>query len=400
MNYLRSVALLALLVLAGCSATVVETPFEEAARPAGPVSDAQVAAGADRFPIAVDGRWGYIDGSGTVVIEPQFEEAHAFAEGLARVAVAGRYGYIDPTGVLAVDPRFLRAFDFSLGRARVVLPAAEVDARSRDALPEARRLEAFIDTGGTVVVPAVLAEARDFGGEQDAARAPVVRTRIRNYVPLGLDLLSFLSLRLQDAGAWEIIGPDGQAAARLENANVVLGLSEGRLPFATDVGGWPFGGERWGYLGADGSVRIEPQFLAAFGFSEGRAAVVVDDRFGYIDTTGVLVIPPQFEQAGAFASERAPVRRDGRWGFVDRDGRLVVAPHYDLAFAFSDGLALVARDGRFGFVAPDGAEAISLQFDYARSFRNGLAYVRAASQEGYIDASGTFVWTQPASSSR
>src|SRR6056297_737832 len=330
MNYLRSVALLALLVLAGCSATVVETPFEETARPASPVSDAQVAAGADRFPIAVDGRWGYIDGSGTVVIEPQFEEAHAFAEGLARVAVAGRYGYIDPTGVLAVDPRFLRAFDFSLGRARVVLPAAEVDARSRDALPEARRLEAFIDTGGTVVVPAVLAEARNFGGEQGAARAPVVRTQIRNYVPLGLDLLSFLSLRLQDEGAWEIIGPDGRAAARLENANVVLGLSEGRLPFATDVGGWPFGGERWGYLGADGSVRIEPQFLAAFGFSEGRAAVVVDDRFGYI--------------------------------------------------------------------APDGAEAISLQFDYARTFRNGLAYVRAASQEGYIDASGTFVWTQPASS--
>ena len=396
MNCLRSVPLLALLVLAGCSATLVEQPFEEVTRSAGPVPAAQVAAGVDRFPIAVNGQWGYIDRSGAVVIEPQFNEAHAFAEGLARVVVAGRYGYIDPTGALAIEPRFLRAFDFSLGRARVVLPAAEIDARSRDALPEARRLEAFIDTGGTVVVPAVLTEARDFGGEQEAARAPVVRTRIRNYVPLGLDLLSFLSLRLQDAGAWELIGSDGQAAARLENANTVLGLSEGRLPFATEVGGWPFTSERWGYLDADGSVRIEPQFLAAFGFSEGRAAVVVDDRFGYIDTTGALVIEPKFEQAGPFASDRAPVRRDGRWGFVDRDGQFVIAPQYDLAFPFSDGLALVARDGRFGFVTPDGAEAIPLRFDYARSFQNGLAYVRAGTKEGYIDASGTFVWTQPA----
>lgn len=392
----RFVSLLVLLTVGGCTATLVEPPFEQVVQSAGPVPEAQVAAGAERFPIVVDGRWGYIDRSGVIVIEPQFEEAYAFAEGLARVAVRGRYGYIDPSGDVVIDPQFLRAFDFSLGRARVVLPSAEIDARSREAAPAARRLEAFIDTDGMVIVPAVLAEARDFGGEQGTVRAPVVRTRIRDYLPLGLDLLSFLSLRLQDASGWEIIGPDGEAATKLEEVNTVLGLSEGRFPFATDVGRWPFGSERWGYLDAEGVVSIAPQFFAAFGFSEGRAAVVVDDRFGYIDTTGALVIPPQFEQAGAFASERAPVQRDDRWGFVDRDGRLVVSAQYDLAFSFSNGLALVRRGDRFGFIAPDGTEAIPLQYEYARSFENGLAYVRAGTQEGYIDTSGTFVWTQPA----
>jgi hypothetical protein len=396
MRLLRHVPLLALLTVGGCTATLVDAPAERAVSVAAPVPEIQVAEGADRFPIVVQDRWGYIDRSGAVVIEPRFGEAHAFEGGLARVAVAGRYGYIDPSGAVVIEPRFLQAFDFSAGRARVVLPSAALDARSRSASPAGRRLEAFIDTEGAVVVPAVLTEARDFGEARDAPLAPVVRTRTRDYLPLGIGLLSFLRLRLQDAGAWEVIGPDGQVALRLEDANEVLGLTEGRFAFATNVGGWPFTSERWGYLDAEGAVSIEPRFVAAFGFSEGRAAVVVDDRFGYVDTTGALAIPPRFEFARPFVSGRAAVRLDGRWGFVDSGGRLVIPAQYDLAFEFSDDRALVARDGRFGFVDPAGAEAIPLRFDYARSFRNGLAYVRAGTQEGYIDATGAFVWTRPA----
>lgn len=396
MRALRYVSLLALLTAGGCTATLVDAPAERAVSVAAPVPADQVVAGMDRYPIAVQNQWGYIDRSGAVVIEPRFDEAYAFEEGLARVAVRDRYGYIDPSGAVVIEPRFLRAFDFSAGRARVVLPSAELDSRSRSASPAGRRLEAFIDTEGAVVVPAVLTEARDFGEARDAPLAPVVRTRTRDYLPLGIGLLSFLKLRVQDAGAWEVIGPDGRIAFQLADANTVLGLSEGRFAYAADVRGWPFSTERWGYLDAEGAVSIEPRFVAAFGFSEGRAAVVVDDRFGYVDTTGVLAIRPQFEFARPFISGRAAVRLDGRWGYVDPDGQLVVPAQYDLAFAFSDGLALVARDDRFGFVDPDGAEAIPLRFDYARSFRNGLAYVRAGTQEGYIDASGTFVWTRSA----
>lgn len=400
MRALRLVSLLTLLTVGGCSATLVEPPAAPPVRAAAPVSAAQIAAGAERYPIAVQNRWGYIDRNGTVVIDPQFDEAHAFEEGLARVVVAGRYGYIDPSGAFAIEPRFLQAFDFSFGRARVVLPSAETDLRSRSAAPAARRFEAYIDTEGAVVVPAVLSEARDFGDAPGDSLAAVVRTRTRDFVPLGLSLLSFMKLRVQDDAAWEAIGPDGRVVFQVADANIVLGLSEGRFAYAADVRGWPFSTERWGYLDASGAVSIPPQFVAAFGFSEGRAAVVVEDRFGYVDTTGALVIAPQFEQAGRFASGLAPVCVDGRWGFVDRDGKLVIQPQYDAASKFSDGLGLVGRDGRFGFITPDGALALPLDYDYARPFRNGLAFARIGSREGYIDTSGTFVWTQSASASR
>ncbi|MBN1629554.1 MAG: WG repeat-containing protein [Thermoleophilia bacterium] len=37
------------------------------------------------YPVSVDGKWGFIDKTGTIRVEPQYEAAGAFSEGLARV---------------------------------------------------------------------------------------------------------------------------------------------------------------------------------------------------------------------------------------------------------------------------------------------------------------------------
>jgi hypothetical protein len=359
----RSLFLLAFVAVTGCTAIPVGAPSEVGMRRPAPVPAEQVAAGADRFPIAVGGLWGYIDRAGEVVIEPQFDGAYAFAGGLARVEMGGRYGYIDPAGAVVLSPIYAQAFDFAEGRARVVLPTAGAELGSDAATPEGRLLEAFIATDGTVVVPASLSRARDFGRSGDGALAPVVRMRTRSYVPLGLNALAFLGVTLQDEGGWEVVGAGGDVAFRVEAALNVLGLADGRFPFAQNVGTWPFRARRWGYLDTEGRVAVAPQFRWASGFSEGRAAVVVGERYGFVDTTGALVIPPQFEQAGSFSEARAPVRLAGQWGFVDRDGRVVVPAQYDLAAEFSDGRALVQRGGQFGFVDADGAEVIPLRYD-------------------------------------
>ncbi len=68
-------------------------------------------------------RWGYIDKTGAFVIEPQFDGADPFSEGLAVVAVCARrcrrYGYIDKTGTVVIKPQFEWAAEFSEGLAAV-----------------------------------------------------------------------------------------------------------------------------------------------------------------------------------------------------------------------------------------------------------------------------------------
>lgn len=69
---------------------------------------------------SMDGlRWGYLDHSGQVVIQPAFEEAQRFSEGLAAVKINGLWGYIDDSGQLRIAPKYRAARPFMQGLAAV-----------------------------------------------------------------------------------------------------------------------------------------------------------------------------------------------------------------------------------------------------------------------------------------
>ena len=52
------------------------------------------------------GQWGYVDNTGTIVLEPVYEEAKSFSMGYGAVKVDGKWGYIDTTGTFLVEPIF------------------------------------------------------------------------------------------------------------------------------------------------------------------------------------------------------------------------------------------------------------------------------------------------------
>ena len=61
----------------------------------------------DLFPIQQNNKWGFIDNTGKVVIEPQFEFVDKFSDGLALVNVGNRkMGYIDSSGQFVINPQF------------------------------------------------------------------------------------------------------------------------------------------------------------------------------------------------------------------------------------------------------------------------------------------------------
>ena len=64
--------------------------------------------------VSIDGKWGYVDSKGEFVIDPQFDDAADFSEGLARVKIGGtsrysdggKWGYINPKGEFVINPQF------------------------------------------------------------------------------------------------------------------------------------------------------------------------------------------------------------------------------------------------------------------------------------------------------
>ncbi len=57
-----------------------------------------------------------------IIIEPRFDYAGPFSEGLATVLSDGNYGYINKKGHFEVPPRFTYADEFNEGLALVGVP--------------------------------------------------------------------------------------------------------------------------------------------------------------------------------------------------------------------------------------------------------------------------------------
>ena len=71
-------------------------------------------------PIQQNGKWGYIDSTGKIVIKPQFVSAEEFSEGLAAIENEhGKHGFIDESGAIVIEPKFDNWTDFSEGLAAV-----------------------------------------------------------------------------------------------------------------------------------------------------------------------------------------------------------------------------------------------------------------------------------------
>lgn len=63
--------------------------------------------------VRVNGKWGFADKDGKLVIEAKYEDAHSFSNGFAAVCSGGKWGYINLEGRLVIAPQFSDARDFS-----------------------------------------------------------------------------------------------------------------------------------------------------------------------------------------------------------------------------------------------------------------------------------------------
>jgi len=116
-----------------------------------------------------DAGWAYIDQRGNVLIRPFIFDngPDYFREGLARFTRQGKFGFFDESGKVVIEPRFDFALPFSEGL------AAFCDGCKEEADGEHRSVRGgkwgFINKHGDTTIPAQFQEARSF----EASRAQV-----------------------------------------------------------------------------------------------------------------------------------------------------------------------------------------------------------------------------------
>jgi len=262
-----------------------------------------------------NGRAGFIDRSGKFVIPRVFEYARAFHEGLAEVELGGRWGFVRMDGQLSIQPQFEETRPFSEGRAPV-----RIDGRW-----------GYVDRAGVLVIAAQYRQASLF----ENGRALV-----------------------QMEQDWFAIDRSGAPTSRDPNDLV----PEQRMG-------------KWGFVKPDGKVAVDFRFDGFQPFSEGLAAVQVGERWGFVDRRGRLVIAAEFEDGCPTAPE------SGRGG-----------PPIGL---FKEGLAAAYKDGSWRFIDKSGREAVPGRFAKVSNygFRNGIVQVCGKNTCGYIDRTGRVIWS-------
>ena len=321
------------------------------------------------YPVAVKGKWGYMNNKMEIVIPPQFYKAEDFSEGFAVITmeigtsknepVKTYQGYIDTTGNIVIACRYDRALLFSEGLAVV----------ARDGK------YGFVDKTGKEIIPLIYEDASGF-----SEGLAVVKLDGKN----------------------GFVDPTGRMVIppQFERACWVSDFNEGLSAVYTS--------ENAGYIDKTGKMVIPAIYSYVSSFSEGMALVqpAGNSKYGYINMQGEMVIEPQYDMSLPFYEGIATVKftkPDGNsiYRIIDKNGKMV-ADNLNYAFVgiFREGLAGVESfNHQWGFIDKTGKEVVAPTFAGVRLFRNGLSRMESGSlfkglKVVYINKAGKIVWQE------
>jgi hypothetical protein len=276
----------------------------------------------DPLLINKNGKWGYADATGKIVIEPKFsmgepfengfaavwdhdsnylintkgkratapnaEVCAGFSEGLILAKVNGKYGYLNEAFKWAIEPRFDFALNFSQGLALVKI----------------NNKFGYIDRRGKLVIQPQFDYAQGFSDGLAAigiSKHPEsVNSRFSREESCTI---------IPESCSYGYINRAGEMVIKA-NYKYMSGFSEGLAAVSTGTPSINVMSRvrgHSGYIDKTGKVAIELKYNDARDFSEGLAAVMVGNKYGYIDKKENIVIPPTFETASEFKNGLALV---------------------------------------------------------------------------------------------
>ena len=117
-------------------------------------------------------------------------------------------------------------------------------------------------------------------------------------------------------------------------------------------------GDKWGILTANGEQLAEVKFDSVGVFHDGLAVVKAAERYGYIDRSGAIVIPIQWMTAYDFSEGLAALRVDKKhFQFINTAGTVVIkSKKYDSVGLFRNGVCRVVKGGKVKWIDTKGKE--------------------------------------------
>lgn len=351
---------------------------------------------------SMGGRWGYVSADGKSTIQPIFDwaddfmegmalvydkdhytflnqrgqqmkrikasHAYPFSEGLAAVQKGDKWGYINERGRWVIKPQFDWALPFSQNRAAVAL----------------HNHYGFINPQGEMLITPQYEDTEPFMNHLSIVR------KNGKY-----GLIDTLGNEIQPAH-YKRIEPWKKGTYKLHVNDKYFGLASPRGDTLLDTVYSSITVEsnhflrvvrdRFAGLFDFNGREILPTAYTFLGFisDEGFLAAMKNGRYGIVDTTGKTVLPFIYDDGQpGFTDGRIAVYQDKKLLLMDTAFQLIKELPYDKCYTFSHGFAIVEKRSetdyygkQFGYIDREGNEVIPPQYHSAYGFnRYGLTIV-------------------------
>ncbi len=212
-------------------------------------------------PFYQNGKWGFVDKKGNIVIPNKFSGVSSFSEGLAVVRIGpitqNKNGYIDRTGEFVIEPNYARTYSFSDGLALV-------------------------------------------SGKHFTSKMSIIN--LENQIIGKVTTYSHCSVE------------EGYSEGLIGACFDVPYDPKGRFKIT-----------KCAFLNKEGEIAIKPKFDKVKPFQDGLAAVMVDKKWGFIDSTGEFVIEPEYDSVSSFKNGLAKVEKNPLLpsAYIDKENNIV-----------------------------------------------------------------------------
>ena len=250
------------------------------------------------YPVYIKGvdKCGYIDKRGKMVIEPIFDEAYHFNEGMAVICKDGKYGYIDGRGKVIVSPQYDGAKRFSEG-----LGGVKVGDKW-----------GFIDYYTNYIIEPKFSNVGYF-----SEGLVVVSETDEN------EVYSFYYI---DKTEKKVLEPEKEFHSGQKFSENLAGIC---TPY------------KCSFVNRNGKTLKGIQFDGVGPFHMGLSCVNLGNKRGYINKAGEVIIPLKYEIGNDFSEGLAAVRLNNKVGYINNKDEVVIPFIYDYGADFKGGIAEV-----------------------------------------------------------
>lgn len=336
----------------------------------------------NRSLVYLNGKYGFVDRSGTVITQLKYDQARSFSEGRAAVCIDKNWGYIDTTGVLVIPMNYQSVYDFKNGFAGIDTHDGKtgvIDKKGKQIVkPQLHYYYEGIENGYFRMLHDQQTILYNRRGKTVFKETYEIINQYKNLLVVGQNK------------RYGVITMDEKTVIPL-NYEYIENDENGYFTLRLNC--------KKGLADSTGKVIIEPIY-DELGFSdEGLIYARIDEARGMLDLKGEIVTP--FKTGFDYSSSDIEVfEKEGLFGYRRKSNGVILAhaiyEEADTIYATYKHITRVKKNGKYGFLeCSNFKEVTPMHFEEAAPYDSYSARVKLNGNYFYLNDKGKIIVPEP-----